>query len=661
MLRPGHSDMVSMNQAKEFSDLNAIGSARTEAETSFHSAKAGRARFELAQWFLWTAMLAVAVMFVRTCWGFSRLVEPGHSLLAECGLLGLCFALVATAVGAAWHSRNAALKSASLKEDNSRLRQERDLLRAIIDNLPDYIYAKDREGRFILNNPAHAQDLGAKSPKEMRGKTDFDFFPKPLAEQFFADEQKIVATGEPIINQEQFKARPNDPTGAMRWSLSSKVIWRDAHGEILGTVGITRDIHEFKLTQEALRRTEARLQAVLRRTRCILNFGIVEAPEGWREHSLDGKSPFRWHIPVQNVEGAQEVFPVEVPPGKAYQQVWSSCRHPDDFARMNANSGNALLHGLPFYRNEFRCTDKNGFEHWMQEFVTLEKISEDRWQLFGITTDITDLKRSEVALRASEEKLRQSAAQLEQSNRELQDFAYVASHDLQEPLRKIVVFGERLKEKAADALAGDPRDYLERMQKAATRMQSLINDLLTFSRLTTKANPFAPVNLAEIAGQVVEDLESRIEQVQGRVEIGELPVIDAEALQMRQLLQNLISNALKFRKPGVSPVVKVAARTFFNDIGFELCELTVSDNGIGFDEKYLDRIFNVFQRLHSRAEYEGTGMGLAIVRKIALHHGGNITAKSKPGAGATFIVTLPVAHSLDGTIHLTKSVIKQTP
>ena len=149
---------------------------------------------------------------------------------------------------------------------------------------------------------------------------------------------------------------------------------------------------------------------------------------------------------------------------------------------MNQNSGNALLHDLPFYRNEFRCTDKNGVEHWMQEFVTVEKLAENRWQIFGITTDITDLKHSEAALRASEEKLRQFAAQLEQSNRELQDFAYVASHDLQEPLRKIVVFGERLKEKCGDALAAEPRDYLERMQKAAVRMQTLINDLLTFSR-----------------------------------------------------------------------------------------------------------------------------------------------------------------------------------
>ena len=180
--------------------------------------------------------------------------------------------------------------------------------------------------------------------------------------------------------------------------------------------------------------------------------------------------------------------------------------------------------------------------------------------LVGINLDITERKQIEEALRSSEAKLRQFTTQLERSNRELQDFAYVASHDLQEPLRKIVVFGERLKEQSAEKLDAEARDFLERMQKAASRMQTLINDLLTFSRVTTKARPFTQVDLAEVAREVVTDLEGRIELVKGRVEVGTLPLIEAEALQMRQLLQNLIGNALKFRRPEAPPVVKVAAQ-----------------------------------------------------------------------------------------------------
>ena len=264
----------------------------------------------------------------------------------------------------------------------------------------------------------------------------------------------------------------------------------------------------------------------------------------------------------------------------------------------------------------------------------------------GVNRDITQQIGAEEVLRKSNEKLRQFATQLERSNHELQDFAYVTSHYLQEPLRKIVVFGERLKEKNAGKFEPESLDYLDRMQEAAARMQTLINDLLAFSRVITKAQPFMPVNLAEVAAAVVDDLKGRIELVKGRVEVGTLPVIEAEPLQMRQVLQNLIGNALKFRRPEAPPVVKVGAQIIPAPDTPEkkLCRLTVSDNCIGFDEKYLDRIFNVFQRLHARNEYEGMGMGLAIVRKIALYHGGDITAKSKLGEGSTFILTVPVVH-----------------
>jgi signal transduction histidine kinase len=246
-------------------------------------------------------------------------------------------------------------------------------------------------------------------------------------------------------------------------------------------------------------------------------------------------------------------------------------------------------------------------------------------------------------LRQSEASLKDLLQQLERSNRDLQDFAMVASHDLQEPLRKIQMFGDRLREDCASALPPQGLDYLRRMENAADRGQLLIQGLLAYSRVTTKAQPPEPVALGDVAREVISDLEASLTQTGGQVEVGTLPTLNADPLQMRQLLQNLIGNALKFHKPDVPPVIRIEAlHTGESDAnGADLWQISVADNGIGFEEKYLDRIFKIFQRLHERHVYEGAGMGLAICRRIVERHGGTITARSAPGQGATFIITMP--------------------
>jgi PAS domain S-box-containing protein len=268
-------------------------------------------------------------------------------------------------------------------------------------------------------------------------------------------------------------------------------------------------------------------------------------------------------------------------------------------------------------------------------------------ELLGQLGDQIGIALAQAQLLEQETHQRQELAR---SNAELQQFASIASHDLQEPLRKIQAFGNRLKDKYHDVLSEQGRDYLERMHNAAQRMQILIDDLLVLSRVTTKAQPFVAVNLTQITQEVLSDLEVRIQQTGGHMEVGELPTIDADPIQMRQLLQNLISNALKFHRHEEPRVVKIYSQQMQSQDNHptggsqstEQYQIIVEDNGIGFDEKYLDRIFNVFQRLHSRSDYEGTGMGLAICRKIAERHGGSITGESTLGQGAKFIVTLPI-------------------
>jgi signal transduction histidine kinase len=231
--------------------------------------------------------------------------------------------------------------------------------------------------------------------------------------------------------------------------------------------------------------------------------------------------------------------------------------------------------------------------------------------------------------------------ELQRSNENLQQFATIASHDLQEPLRKIQAFSDRLRDRFMVELPDPGRDYLERIRGAAKRMQDLINDLLMFSRLSAKEQTYARVPLTKIARSVLSDLEVRIEETAGKVNLGELPMIDADPIHMRQLLQNLIGNALKFSRPGVAPVVDITGEVVPEPDG-PMLRLVVADNGIGIEPRHHDRIFGIFERLHGRGKYEGTGVGLAVCRKIVEQHHGSITVSSVVDEGTKFTILLPM-------------------
>ena len=254
------------------------------------------------------------------------------------------------------------------------------------------------------------------------------------------------------------------------------------------------------------------------------------------------------------------------------------------------------------------------------------------------TEDITDRER----VRAQ---LAEYTARLEASNGELQNFASVASHDLQEPLRKIETFADRILRRSDSGLPADVAAPMERIQDAARRMRRLISDLLDYARSSNDRLNVEPVALGRIVQDVQSDLHVRIEETGARIVAGALPTIDGDPTLLRQLLQNLVSNALKFTRPGVAPVLTVAASPLRRRDGSETVALSVADNGIGFDNANKEKIFQIFQRLHGRSEYEGTGVGLATCRRIAERHGGSIDADGRPGEGATFVVTLPMVQA----------------
>ncbi|ARK12851.1 GAF domain-containing sensor histidine kinase [Fibrivirga algicola] len=274
--------------------------------------------------------------------------------------------------------------------------------------------------------------------------------------------------------------------------------------------------------------------------------------------------------------------------------------------------------------------------------------------IYGVSRDITQVRATQLEL---EEQVHQRTLELlranqdlQRSNDNLQRFAYVASHDLQEPLRKIQSFGDLLKNQYQSEL-GDGVDLLERMQGAAARMSTLIRDLLTFSRIATQPSIAGQVPLTDVIDQVLIDLEMRIQESEAQISCAPLPVVAGDATQLGQLFQNLLSNALKFQKSGERPLIRIhsqhvlasglpasihparSVRSYYR--------IDVRDNGIGFEQKYVDRIFQVFQRLHGKGQYVGTGIGLAICEKVATNHGGAMSASSEPGQGATFSVYLP--------------------
>ena len=240
--------------------------------------------------------------------------------------------------------------------------------------------------------------------------------------------------------------------------------------------------------------------------------------------------------------------------------------------------------------------------------------------------------------KAADETLKSYTARLELMNQELQDFAFIASHDLQEPLRKIQTFGNILVKKHKESLNPQGQDYMERMIKAANRMSGLLRSLLDYSRTGTSQLNYEPVSLTEVAKDAASDLEILINRVKGSVEISELPTVDADATLLRQLFQNIIGNSIKYRKESEPPIVKI-----YGSVTDSVCQVFIEDNGIGFDECYCQKIFKPFERLHGKnSPYSGTGMGLAICKKIVTRHGGDITVRSIPGQGTTFIVTLPI-------------------
>jgi two-component system CheB/CheR fusion protein len=456
---------------------------------------------------------------------------------------------------------------------------------------------------------------------------------------------RCVADRRPFV----FEQRVRRHDGVYRTCTINAAPVLNDDGTIREWVGVHNDITERKQQEDAIRAQEAKLRFL---TESMPQIVWAAGPDGGLDYYNE-----RWFrytgMTLEQTQG----------------WGWGPVLHPDDLENTIRTWNHSVQTGEPLeieYR--FLRASDDTYRWHLGRAVPLRDAHGAIIKWFGTSTDVHDYKEEEAknrvlrakleqrvrqrtaALESANHDLKVSSAKLERSNRELLEFASVASHDLQEPLRKVQTFGDRLKTLSAANFDEHGRDYLNRMLNATGRMQALIQDLLAFSRVGCRPRSFVAVDLAQVTREVLSDLDIRIAETGAQVEVSDLPTIDADPILIRQLLQNLIGNALKFHKKGHAPVVRVGCGAARSDTALDSADMwaiSVADQGIGFEEKYLDRIFTMFQRLHGRNEYEGTGVGLAICRKIAWSHGGDITATSMPGQGSVFTVTLPMI--FDGT------------
>jgi signal transduction histidine kinase len=390
-------------------------------------------------------------------------------------------------------------------------------------------------------------------------------------------------------------------------------------------IGTIQDITELKQATQKLRQSEG----LLRESEALAHNGSWE----WQSAS----QYFYWSEEMYNIHGLLP-FSTFITINSLLQYI-----HPDDVYRVRRTFANARRNKSSFTVN-YRIVRPNGEVRFV---FSTAKAKVDKTlagvSYVGNTQDVT-------VVRETERRLEEIINELNMSNKELEQFAYVASHDLQEPLRKIRAFGDRLQSKYSEKLDDEGQDYIQRMQNAAERMQILIDDLLAFSRATRETRVFVPVNMGALLNRIVTDMDYTIETAGAKVDLQVDVEIDGIAAQLAQVFQNLISNALKFTRPDVPPHIVVSHRlclgTEFDNPVVQAeqyyCAIEVRDNGIGFDEAYADKIFDLFQRLHGKNEYKGTGIGLAICKKIIDNHNGFILARSKENEGASFTVVLPL-------------------
>ncbi len=472
--------------------------------------------------------------------------------------------------------------------------------RSLLESSLDPLVTIGRDGRIMDVNRATEQVTGV-AREQLIGSDFSDYFTEP--DKAREGYQQVFAEG----TVRDYPLAIRSTSGTETDVLYNATLYRDREGKVEGIFAAARDITARKRAEEQVLRASLYSRSLLEAS---LDPLVTIGRDG-RIMDVNRATEQVTGVSREQLIGSDfsDYFTQPDKAREGYLRVFAAGTVRDYPHAIRSASGAVtdVIYNASLFKDENGCIAG----------------------IFAAARDITERKRAQ-------QELERYAEELKRSNGELQEFAFVASHDLQEPLRKITAFSERLRDRATGQLDEVGFDYLNRMHSAAIRMGALINSLLEYSRVATRAMPFEPVDLASMLLGIIADLEQRIRESHARIVVHTLPLVHGDPTQLRQLFQNLLANALKFHAPGTPPCIHVRS-----DSCNGRYEISVSDNGIGFDLAYADKIFRPFQRLHGRSEYEGSGMGLAICRKIAQRHGAAIEVASAPGQGATFTVSLP--------------------
>ena len=532
------------------------------------------------------------------------------------------------------------------KKYQQQLEEREQKFRLLADSMPQHVWTSDSDGNLNYFNQSVYNYSGL--TREQIEKEGWIQIVHPNdREKNVIEWANSINTGSDFLLEHRFRRYD----GTYRWQLSRAIPQRDAQGNIQMWVGTSTDIQDQKtfaseLEKQVQTRTKElkHLYDALAKSEERYHL-MVEEVQDYAILYLDRNGIIEnWNKGAEKIKGykADEII------GKSFSLFYTEQDKennlPESMLNTALTSGKALQEGWR--------VRKDGTYFWASIVITA--VHNDKNEVIGfskVTHDLTEKKEADNKIRINSEQLAQKNAELEKMNAELQSFAYVSSHDLQEPLRKIQTFSSRIIEKESENLTETGKDYFRRMQDAAKRMQILIEDLLAYSRTSTTERVFKNTNLHEIINEVKIDLKELITEKHVVIEEGKMCDVSIIPFQFRQLMHNLFSNSIKFAKEGIPCHIKIESKIEsekklnINHLHPQkkYCHISISDNGIGFESQYKERIFEVFQRLHGKSEYKGTGIGLAIVKKIVENHNGIIEAHGELNVGARFDIYIPVS------------------